>query len=258
MYKYVLFDLDGTLTDSAEGITKSVQFALMQQGIMETDLTKLERFIGPPLTDSFVKYYGLDMEHTEKAVRDFRKRYEPVGIFENRTYDGIPQMLSSLKDAGVKLLVASSKPEIFVYKVLEQFKIKQYFDVIAGADSSEKNGSKETVMQRALWMLVDLLDGKKVSVSKAMENPQQDGRSREDLEDAMDRHGISKTSCAMVGDTKYDINAAKEFGLSAVGVEYGFASEGELESAGADIIAENPDELLTVLIGSSGVSVKKN
>ena len=130
MFQYVLFDLDGTLTDPREGITKSVQFALMQQGIHEPDLSRLEPFIGPPLLDSFMDFYDMTQEQAAIAVADYRKRFAPIGIFENKVYAGIPEMLGHLKDAGIKLAVASSKPEEYVIRILEHFQLEGCFDVV--------------------------------------------------------------------------------------------------------------------------------
>ena len=123
MFQYVLFDLDGTLTDPKEGITKSVQFALLQQGIHEKKLDKLESFIGPPLKYSFMEFYRMSEEEAVIAVGDYRKRFAPIGIFENKVYPGIPELLVKLKEAGIKLAVASSKPEPFVNRILEHFSL---------------------------------------------------------------------------------------------------------------------------------------
>ena len=127
MYKAILFDLDGTLTDSGEGITKSVQYALEKVGKPEPDLQKLRIFVGPPLLEQFQEYAGIDKETARKAVEIYRERYAPVGIYENELYLGIPEMLSGLKQRGYKLAIASSKPENFVKIVAEYFHIDSYF-----------------------------------------------------------------------------------------------------------------------------------
>lgn len=259
MFKYVLFDLDGTLTDSSEGITKSVQYALMQQGIMEPDLKKLYRFIGPPLPYSFMTYYGMDKEHSERALVDFRKRYEPVGIKENKLYPGIEDLLASLKSEGIKLLVASSKPEVFVYQVLENFNIKCYFDVIIGTPPDESGMSKEDVIEYALWTLMRIEDGEDIPMERPRDFSEiKELPSRKELMDAMRAHGIDASVCAMVGDRHFDMVAAKQYEIYAVGVRHGFAEKGELEAAGADTIAENSEELLYILKGKSFSDVKKN
>lgn len=252
MFKYVLFDLDGTLTDSSEGITKSVGYALSQNGVTEDDPKALLRFIGPPLTDSFMEYYGFSEAGAQDCLASFRERYEPIGVFENKLYPGIDTLLATLHDKGCRLLVASSKPEYLVYQVLSHFKIKDYFDVIAGSPEDERNYSKEDVLETALFELMGVLDGKPVDVSGSKEvfTPSS-MRVNCDLEEALDAHGIDKTTCAMVGDRHFDIRAAVEYGVCAVGVDYGFAEEGEFEAAGADMIARDSDELLSVLLGES-------
>ena len=122
MFRYCLFDLDGTLTDPREGITKSVQYALQKKGIDEPDLKKLEDFIGPPLRDSFMEKYGMDREAAEEAVAIYRERFAPIGVFENRIFDGIPELLKALFEKGTKIAIASSKPTIFVKKILKKIK----------------------------------------------------------------------------------------------------------------------------------------
>ena len=143
MYKAILFDLDGTLTDSGEGITKSVQYALEKVGKPETDLQKLRIFVGPPLLEQFQEYAGIDEETARKAVEIYRERYAPVGIYENELYPGIPEMLSGLKQRGYKLAIASSKPENFVKIVAEYFHIDSYFDEMVG---SEPEGRRTKVI----------------------------------------------------------------------------------------------------------------
>lgn len=134
MKKVVLFDLDGTLTESGEGIMKSVQYALEKMGKPEPDIGKLSVFVGPPLSEQFMKYANLSREEAKKAVFYYRERYSAIGIFENRPYPGIPEMLARLRENGFVLAVASSKPEKFVLQVLEHFKIKEYFDEAVGKE----------------------------------------------------------------------------------------------------------------------------
>ncbi len=219
MFQYCLFDLDGTLTDPRVGITKSVQYALHHFGIEEPDLTKLEAFIGPPLRDSFMEFYGFSKEQAEEAVKIYRERFKPVGIFENDIYVGIPEMLQELYNRGQKLAVASSKPDPFVHQILKHFHIEQYFSVIVGSELDGTRETKEEVVEEALRRL-DILNL----------SPQE-----------------KKRSCAMVGDRKFDIRGAMAYGLCSIGVRFGFAKEGELEAEGADFIAETVEELREIL-----------
>lgn len=220
MYQYLLFDLDGTLTDSAEGIIKCVQYALEKMGIIENDTEKLKVFVGPPLSESFMNVYGFDRETTEKAIVYYRERFKPIGMFENAVYDGIPEMLKAMKDNGKINLIASSKPEAFVKTILEHFDIAKYFDIIVGASMDESRNTKEAVIEEALSQL---------------KNKDQYGQYDDD-------------KCVMIGDRKYDINGAKYFGLRSIGVSYGFAPEGELKEAGADVIVDTVEELTQVLL----------
>ncbi len=220
MFLYCLFDLDGTLTDPREGITKSVQYALKKQGIEEPDIRKLEFFIGPPLRDSFMTAYGMSREKAEESVAFYRERFAPIGVLENKIFDGIPQLLKALSESGVKIAIASSKPTVFVHQILEHFGIKTYFDVIVGSELDGRRDTKEEVVEEALRQL-GMLDM-----------------------DASDR----KSACAMIGDRKFDIQGAKAFGLTGVGVRFGFADEGELEAEGADYIVDTVKELQKLLL----------
>ncbi|MDE5908184.1 MAG: HAD hydrolase-like protein [Lachnospiraceae bacterium] len=215
MFQYCLFDLDGTLTDSKEGITKSVQYALQKFGIKEPDLDKLEPFIGPPLKDSFVEFYGLSEGDVIKAVAYYRERYASKGVLENQIFPGMAQMLDMLCEKGIHLAVASSKPIEFVRQILAHFEIEQYFEVIVGSGLDGSRATKEEVVEEALSQLGLL------SVPK---------EERKEI-------------CAMIGDRKFDIQGAKAFGLTGVGVRFGFASEGELEAEGADYIINSVEEL---------------
>lgn len=198
MYRAILFDLDGTLTQSGEGITKSVQYALEKLGKPEPDLKKLEVFVGPPLLQQFMKYAGLDEETAVKAVEYYRERYTDVGIFENRPYPGVEEMLEGLKCKGYILAVASSKPERFVHRILDHFHLTGYFQEIVG---SEMNGGR---------------------TSKA-----------EVIEEALSRLHMSgcRKDVIMVGDKEHDVLGAREAGISCVAVSYGYGTEEELKNA---------------------------
>lgn len=220
MYQYCLFDLDGTLTDPREGITKCVQYALHHYGIEEPDLTKLEPFIGPPLTDSFMQFYGFPEKKAWEACEVYRERFIPIGAYENKVFEGVPEMLQQMKEKGIRIAIASSKPEVSVRKILEHFDLMQYFDVVVGSAPDGSHGRKEEIVERALSELgVQAL-------------PDEDRYSQ----------------CAMVGDRKFDICGAKTHGVTAVGVSFGFADEGELEQAGADYIVDSIEEMAQLLM----------
>lgn len=228
MYQYILFDLDGTLTDPKIGITTCVQYALHKMGIEEPDLDKLEPFIGPPLTDSFRDFYDMDEEKAGQAVNYYRERFSTVGLFENEVYPGIPEMLAELKKTGKRLAIASSKPTVFVKKILEHFEICQYFDVIVGSELDGTRSRKEEVVEEALRQLL----------------PEQE----KETEECPDGNGGIDRAVVMVGDRKFDVEGAKEHGIASVGVAYGYAAEGELAEAGADVIVETVEELAKALL----------
>ncbi len=226
-YKYLLFDLDGTLTDPKEGITKSVQYALKSFGIDEPDLDKLTPFIGPPLKGSFMEFYGFDEAQAEEAVGKYREWFTPKGIFQNMVYEGIPQMLKALRKQGKVMAVASSKPQEFVEQILEHFAIREYFSVVVGSCMDGTRVRKEEVVEEALRQLERAADKGNVSA----------------VPQALDVAGT-----VMVGDRKFDIEGGKEYGLVTVGVSFGYAGEGELERAGADYVADTVEALGKILM----------
>lgn len=221
MYNYILFDLDGTLTDPKLGITSSVQYALRALGIEEPSLDRLEPFIGPPLADSFREFYGLNEEQIVTAIARYRERFNNQGIYENEIYPGIADMLAVLKAGGKKLSIASSKPTQFVERILDYFDIRIYFDVIVGSNMDGTRSKKEEVVEEALRQMLP-----------AGMTPAE-----------------KKAAVAMVGDRRFDIEGAKEHGITSVGVSFGYAQEGELAQAGADFIVDTVDDLLEVLNG---------
>lgn len=209
--KTVLFDLDGTLTDSGPGIMNSVQYALTKYGRPAKDLSELCCFVGPPLFTQFPEYLGCELSKEEctQMVDWYREYYEEKGIFENRLYDGIPALLERLKGAGRSLMLATSKPEKFANIVMEHFDIAKYFDLIGGALMNESRTEKVDVIEYVL-----------------------------------ETAGISsKETVLMVGDRKYDILGAKQVGVHSMGVLYGYGTREELEQAGADWIAATPEEV---------------
>ncbi|HFI0467881.1 TPA: HAD family hydrolase [Streptococcus suis] len=213
MYQTILFDLDGTLTDSGQGILHSVAYALDQMGIDEPNLANLQRFIGPPLYESFSRFYQLNPADTQAAVDAFRVYFKDKGMFENQLYDGILPLLESLKQAGKTLAIATSKPEVFAKQILEYFDIAHYFDVIAGASLDSSRISKSDVISYALAQL-DY-------------NPQ---------------------TTIMVGDREHDIEGAQANQLASIGVLYGYGNRQELEEAGASWIIETVPDLQKILL----------
>lgn len=207
-------DLDGTLTNPKEGITKSFQYALRAYGIEAPDLDSLCRFIGPPLIDSFMEGYGFSKEKAVEAAVKYRERFEKAGWSENLVYDGIEEALQTLKDAGKTLILATSKPEKFAVRIMEHFKLAPYFSDLCGADGDTGRNRKDEVIRYAL---------EKNHIT--------------DLDDVI-----------MVGDRKYDIAGAAACGVKAVGVLYGFGSAEELEEAGAYRIAAAPKEMAELLL----------
>lgn len=207
----VLFDLDGTLTDPMIGITKSVQYALKRYGIIETDLWNLTKFIGPPLKESFISFYGLTEEEGEKAVEYYREYYSPTGIFENRVYDGMEELLKTLKEKEWTLCVATSKPEKYAKQILEHFGLESYFDFVGGALMNGRTDKAEVIA----YVLKEMNAKKKETV--------------------------------MVGDREHDILGARKNGLDSIGVLYGYGNAEELQRAGANRIVKDVLELKEVL-----------
>lgn len=213
--KYILFDLDGTLTDSEEGITKAVEYALHDFGIEVADRSDLRVFIGPPLTDSFMKYYGFSEEKALEGVKKYREYYNEKGKFENAVYEGIEEVLSRLKKEGKQLIVATSKPEFYAKQIMDHFDLSKYFSNIYGATMDGSRVYKEDVIRYAL---------------------QENGIT--DPEEAV-----------MVGDREHDMIGAKKCGLEAIGVLFGFGSREELKTNGAVAIAETVAQLGDLLCG---------
>ena len=211
--KNVFFDLDGTLTDSAEGIINSVIYAMSTFGIEENDREALTSFVGPPLGEAIMKRYGFSKEKADEAVKRFRVRFSEIGIFENALYEGISEMLSAVKADGNRVMLATSKPEVFAKRILDHFDLTRYFDHVCGANLAENNRmEKEEVLLYAL-----------------------------------ETSGADPEESYMVGDRKYDMTAGKKLGLTTVGVLYGYGTREELEGAGADLICETVADLQQVL-----------
>lgn len=210
MYNTILFDLDGTLTDSGRGITNSVAYALTAFGLKFESKEELRCFIGPPLIKTFMQSYNLSEETARALVKKYREYYAVNGIFENDLYENIDYLLSSLSSMGKKLILATSKPEHFAIKILEHFGIAKYFSYVCGATMDEKRTEKDAVIAYAL-----------------------ESAGISDVKDVL-----------MVGDREYDVLGAKSFGMDSVGVLYGYGSREELTTAGATYIAETVTDIL--------------
>lgn len=209
MYKYLFFDLDGTVTDSAEGIYNSVAYALEKLGFPVEDKQTLRPFIGPPLTESFRDFYGFDDETIKLGVQYYREYYPQKGIFENKVYDGIPQLLKRLHEAGRRVVLATSKPEPFAVQILEHFKIDSYFDLVAGSTFDTSRQDKADVLRYAARSI-----------------------GANDLKEAL-----------MIGDRKHDVIGAHKVGMNCAYVLYGFGSRHEAEQYGAEYILNDVKEL---------------
>lgn len=210
MSKTILFDLDGTLTDSGEGIINCVIYALERFGLPVPERESLRYFVGPPLHESFVKQ-GVPADRAEEAVAVYRERYVPIGMFENTPYPGVREMLESLQAAGHTLYVASSKPEWMCVKILEHFDLAGYFKMICGATMDTSRTNKEAVIEYLI---------------------QENGKAE---------------NMIMVGDTKFDVIGAKAHGIPCIGVSWGYGTVEEMQTAGAHSIAYTTQELNAML-----------
>ena len=213
MYKTVLFDLDGTLTDPGIGITNSVMYALEKFDIKVEDRTSLYKFIGPPLKESYAKYYHLSDEDINRAVVYYREYFSEKGIFENVLYDGITEVLGRIKSSGRKIILATSKPDKFAIEILEHFGIDQYFDFVAAATMDETRTDKAEVIAYAI-----------------------ESCNITDLQ-----------TTVMVGDRENDILGAKTFGIDSIGVLYGYGDMEELQDAGATYLAKSVADIINYL-----------
>lgn len=213
MYEYVFFDLDGTLTDSGEGIINAAVYALEKYNIEVNDRSELRKFIGPPLQDSFSTDYGFSEDEIEDVIKTFREYYSEKGIFENTIYENIQTVLFELKNRGKKLVVATSKPEVFTKKVLDHFNISSYFDYVSGATLNNEKIKKVDIIRDAICKL-----------------------------------GITdKSKVVMIGDRKLDVLGAKENGIDSIGVLWGYGDLLELEKVGPTYIAEKVLDLLEII-----------
>ena len=208
----LLFDLDGTLTDSSEGIVRCLEYALERMGFdIPEDKNK---FLGPPLYRSFAEFCGMNEEQVNEAVRIFRERYSTVGLFENRVYEGVPEMLKRLRDGGKRIMVATSKPEVYAVRIFDRFGLSQFFEIVGGANINGTRNDKDEVIEYVL-----------------------------------EKAGISdRSSVLMIGDRRQDVIGAHKTGLKCMGILWGFGSIEELTEAGADFIAETPEKAADMLL----------
>ncbi|MBO5371698.1 MAG: HAD hydrolase-like protein [Lachnospiraceae bacterium] len=206
--KSILFDLDGTIINSQEGITNCVRYVFDYWGMPQPPIQDLLRFIGPPLKNSFMNYYHFDEEKALISVKKYRERFDVTGIFECELYEGVRELIENLHQKGYRLFLASSKPERACERIIEHFHLESYFDGIFGATLDGKIGTKEEV-----------------------------------LEHLFEATGIERTEAILIGDTKFDALGAKEAGISCLGVTYGFGSREELEAVGVVALCDTASEV---------------
>ncbi|MCR5430633.1 MAG: HAD hydrolase-like protein [Eubacterium sp.] len=213
-YKYVIFDLDGTLSDSKEGITKSVQYALEKVGIIEENLEDLEHFVGPPMVEQYIKTYGMSKDKAFETLGYYRERYTPIGIYETKTYPGVLETLIALKYNGIKIGMATSKPEEMAIEVAKFLKIEEYFDIICGADLKGPRQSKADVLNKLF-----------------------------------EKSDFDKNESVLIGDTHYDIEGANKVGIDSIGIGWGMGTKAEMISEGAKEVIDTHEELIDYLLG---------
>ena len=213
MSQVILFDLDGTLTDSGMGIVNSVAYSLQKKGIDVEDKEELLKFVGPPLIESYRRYYGYSMEEAVEMVDIYREYYGTKGLYENSVYEGMEEVLKVLKERGKVLIIATSKPEEYARQIVEHYGLSKYFMYVAGSNMDETRTKKAEVIAYALE-------------SCNIQN---------------------MNEVVMIGDRKHDVLGAKAMGVDSIGVLYGYGSREELEAAGADRIVESAEDLIRIL-----------
>lgn len=213
-YKVIIFDLDGTLSKSGEGITKSLQYALEKVGIKEDNLESLNHFVGPPLKDELKRTYDMTDELAVRVTELYRERYTPIGIYETELYPGTVELLQNLRKGGKYIAMATSKPQSMAEEVLRHLKIDKYFDMVMGADLTGPKKDKASVLN-SLFEKLEIKD---------------------------------KNQYIMIGDTKFDAEGAKTVGIDCIGVSYGYGTREELEEYGAIKVADSTTELQDILL----------
>ena len=213
MYDIILFDLDGTLTESGLGIVNSILFALERFDIHEKDTEKLKKFIGPPLAESFMNFYGFSEDAAKKAVGFCQEYLKEKGIFEAPLYNGIEALLRDLKEVGKTLYVATSKPEVFARQILEHLQVHNYFQDIVGSN----------------------IDGTRI-------------KKDEIISAILEKNGVTnKSKVVMVGDREHDVMGARKVGIDSIGVLYGYGDYDELVVAGATHIVKTPEDIFNII-----------
>lgn len=212
MYNNIMFDLDGTVTDSGRAIMSSVEYALSHFGITDQPKEKLATFVGPSLFDSFQREYSLQGEDCDKAVALYRSIYEKERMYEVDIYEGIPQLLAALKKADRKVLLITSKPLKFAEKILEKIGLAQYFDHMVGPDLSDHSSDKKRLIDKAV-----------------------------------ETYGLNRNECIMIGDTKYDIIGASDAGVDSIAVTYGYGTAADLQAAHPTHMVDSVKEIATIL-----------
>ncbi len=214
MYKYILFDLDGTITESAPGIMNSARYALKHFGIEAPGDEKLRKFVGPPLFESFTQMFGIPAKRANEAIATYREYYAVKGIFENEVYEGVPEMLKRLTEQGYTVALATSKPEVYARKILAHFELDCYFAEICGIPLEDEKMTKAQVIAACIEKL----------------------------------GSPDKSQILMVGDRDYDVKGAAQNGIDCMGVLFGYGDREELESAGAVMIAKSAEDIAKLII----------
>ena len=212
-YKTAIFDLDGTITDSGPGIMNAIRYAVKKRGLPDVSEEVLRSFIGPPLKEQFRSVFGLSDDEGTIMVATYREYYGEKGIFENRVYDGVPEVFQKLQEAGVRILMATSKPEKYAKQIAEHFGFDKYFDFIGGACMDGRRTDKHDV-----------------------------------IEYVIDSCKVCRENTVMIGDRRHDMIGASKAGIRSIGALYGYGSRDELEKAGADMIAVTPDDISKLIL----------
>ena len=220
MKKYLLFDLDGTLTKSGDGIINAALYALESVGIHETDMVKMQTFIGPPLEESFGTHYGYSAQECKALIAKYKEYYDDKGVYESAPYEGIPEMLREIRNAGYTMCIASSKPQDLVDLVTDHFQLAEFFTYRVGASMDRTITQKPDIIRLVIRKLSELT-----------------GETEEEI----------RAQSIMIGDRKYDVKGAHAVGIPCIGVRFGYAVEGELEAEGCEYYVDTPGELPGVL-----------